>query len=120
MLKDMIETRLGARDGTITLQEAIDRYQIFNRSERKSPRTIENYAHRLNKLNVAFGPGFLMSEFDELALREHMAAYTTNSRNGAPLKPWTVNGHARALRAFFRWAYFNHTPARPLSPARGA
>ena len=107
MLIDMIEERRAAVSSGITLAEAIDRFQVFNRSEGKSPRTIDNYDHRLSRLCGAFGEDFPMKDLDEFALRKHMAGYTTNSRTGAPLRPWTINGHARALRAFFRWAYHN-------------
>lgn len=107
MLKDMIEARdTHVRfNPEITLLEAYDRYQTFNRSEGKSPRTIDWYEHRLGKLAASFGWDGPMGEFEEHALREHIVAYKTNAQTGTPLKASTVNNHVRALRAFFRWAY---------------
>ncbi|MBT3943668.1 MAG: tyrosine-type recombinase/integrase [Chloroflexi bacterium] len=114
MLKNMIEAKRSHVPEPGSLRQAIDRYQTFNRSERKSPNTILFYKERLGKLIKTFGPEFQMADFDEPILREHLVGYSTKKHDGTPLRPGTLNAHARALRAFFRWCYLNDITASHL------
>ena len=84
---------------------AIKLYQIYNRSEGKSARSVEWYEHRLGILKASFGPDFPIGTFEEGMMWMRIAEYKTNRRTGESNLPSIINNHVRALRAFFNRAY---------------
>ena len=107
MLRDMvlIKGAFGADKHKTPLSVAVMLFRIYNQSEGKSARTLQWYEHRLSLFIRGFGPDVPIGRFEEALLRAHIAGYQTNAYTGEPLHVSSINNHARALRAFFHWAY---------------
>jgi len=91
---------------SIELAQLVDYYETYNRSEGKSPRTVEWYGEVLNSF-VAWlkrqGKPTNLGSVDEMVIREFILALREKRWNGKMLASSTLNNRVRALRAFFSW-----------------
>ncbi|MFX1264915.1 MAG: tyrosine-type recombinase/integrase, partial [Promethearchaeota archaeon] len=98
-----------------TLQDYIDYYEICNRSEGKSPKTISWYSANLRCFCQYLKRRRLSESVDTIdmkLLREYVIHLLKRKRfedhayavaDSELLAPATVHGHVRTLRAFFAW-----------------
>jgi len=105
-----------------SIQEAFNHFQLRNRSENRSDRTLEWYDAvftQLFKSQWGIPPATQMGEITELKLLEYNAHLQERTWNGKKLKPSSVNNKVRAIRAFFRWAFeAGYTETHLLRTAR--
>ena len=116
------------------LSELIDYYEVCNRAEGKSPKTISWYSANLksfrNYVKSRHHPDSL-DTIDTKLLREYVLYLMKRTRyNGHPYTPAktellssaTIHGHVRTLRAFFNWLVVEglaqNNPARDLKPPK--
>lgn len=107
----------------MTLQAAIQRFEVQLRADGKSPRTRECYLWDLERLARALGPRTAVR-----SITPHRLALFVNSSGfaltpaGRPKKPASVNRSKTALRVFFRFLvdsdYLTRNPARLVRYAR--
>ena len=95
--------------------ELLDYYEICNRAEGKSSKTIVWYTANLRRFHRYLKSRHLPDSIDNIdikLLREYILYLTNRTRyEGHPytpakteqLSPATIHGHARTLRAFFSW-----------------
>ncbi len=91
-----------------TLRDAFDVFKLFRQAEGLSPRTIEWYSYIMRTLThspIGVAPGTPMREIENAQLYRHVAGLSFGGHGGKPLKASSINGHVRALRAFFNWAW---------------
>lgn len=92
--------------GGIELPKLIQFYETFNRSEGKSPRTVQWYGEVLdlflNWLRSRQKPINLRA-IGEMEVREFILSLRERMWNGKSLSSQTLNNRVRALRAFFSW-----------------
>jgi len=117
-----------------TLAECIDYYEICNKAEGKSPKTVSWYSANLKSfrsyLNKRHLPDSLHS-IDTKLLREYVLYLLKKNRfsnhpytpaKNEPLSSATVHGHVRTLRAFFSWlvreGFIEINSARELKPPK--
>jgi len=98
-----------------TLSELIDYYEVCNRAEGKSCRTIEWYSANLKHFRSYLKNRHLSESLDSIdkkLLREYVLYLLKRNRfenhpfipvGREPLSATTVHGHVRTLRAFFSW-----------------
>jgi len=99
----------------ILLQRLAQHFEAFNRSEGKSPRTVEWYSRVIRYLDEYLrgqGHSTELGEIDILAVREFILYLQTKTRwSGHPCMPrpsgnlaaMSVQNYVRGLRAFFSW-----------------
>ena len=97
------------------LAEYIDYYEVCNRAEGKSPKTISWYSANLRRLRNYVKSRHLPDTLDNIdtkLLREYVLYLMKRTRyDGHPFTPAkiellssaTIHGHVRTLRAFFNW-----------------
>ena len=97
------------------LSECIDYYEVCNRAEGKSPRTISWYSANLRRFRNYLKSRHLPDSIDNIdtkLLREYVIYLLKRNRfdghpytpvQAEPLSSATVHGHVRTLRAFFNW-----------------
>jgi len=97
------------------LAEYIDYYEVCNRAEGKSPKTISWYSANLRRLRSYVKSRHLpdtLANIDTKLLREYVLYLMKRTRyDGHPFTPAkiellssaTIHGHVRTLRAFFNW-----------------
>ena len=115
------------------LKELIDYYEICNRSEGKSPKTILWYSANLIQFDQYLKSRHNSTTIEKLdikILREYVLYLLNktkrnsnrNSSSKEQLSPMTVHGHVRTLRAFFSWlvkeAFIDQNPAAGLKPPK--
>ena len=100
---------------THTLSECIDYYEICNRAEGKSPKTVNWYSANLNSFRSYLNNRHLPDSIDSIdakLLREYVLYLLKKSKfsdhpytpaKDEPLSTSTIHGHVRTLRAFFSW-----------------
>ena len=103
------------QEKTNTLFELIDYYEVCNRAEDKSYRTIEWYSANLKRFRSYLKSRHLSESLDSIdkkLLREYVLYLLKRNRfENHPYVPVdtellsaaTVHGHVRTLRAFFSW-----------------
>ncbi|MFC1931532.1 tyrosine-type recombinase/integrase [Chloroflexota bacterium] len=116
------------------LSELIDYYEVCNRAEGKSPKTISWYSANLksfrNYLQNRHLPD-LLDNIDTKLLREYVLYLMKRTKyNGHPYTPVktellssaTIHGHVRTLRAFFNWLVVErpaqNSPTKDLKPPK--
>ena len=116
------------------LSELIEYYEVCNRAEGKSPKTISWYSANLksfrNYIKSRHHPDSLAT-IDTKLLREYVLYLMKRTRyNGHPYTPAktellssaTIHGHVRTLRAFFNWLVVEglaqNNPAKDLKPPK--
>jgi len=116
------------------LTELIEYYEVCNRCESKSPRTISWYSANLNQfLNYlkSYNLPASIDAIDIKVLREYVLYLFKRKRfpgkkhNGndpGTLSPLSVHGHVRTLKAFFNWLLneelIDKNPAKQLKPPK--
>ncbi|MFC2016777.1 tyrosine-type recombinase/integrase [Chloroflexota bacterium] len=116
------------------LFELIEYYEVCNRTEGKSPKTISWYSANIksfrNYVKSRHLPD-LLNTIDTKLLREYVLYLMKRTRyNDHPYTPAktellssaTIHGHVRTLRAFFNWLVVEglaqNNPARDLKPPK--
>lgn len=92
--------------GNIELAQLIKHFESFNRSERKSPRTVEWYGYVLeffHKWLLDSGRATSLGGLDENVARDFILYLQDRTVNGRRLSSHTVANRVRGLRAFFSW-----------------
>jgi site-specific recombinase XerD len=90
------------------LRDVFETFRVFRQAEGLSPRTIEWYEHIMNTLMRSpqgVKPTTKIEKITDHELYRHIGSLSTGGHGGMNLQASSVNGHARALRAFFNWAY---------------
>jgi site-specific recombinase XerD len=98
-----------------TLAELVDYYEICNRSEGKSPRTVNWYSRNLQQFRSYLRSRRLSEVIDRIdirILREYVLYLQQRKRyegsgftpaQAGPLASASVHGHVRTIRAFYSW-----------------
>ena len=129
----MTSTQLGSQKQT-TLSGLIDYYEVCNKCEGKSPKTITWYSANLGHFCQYLGSRHLPDSIDGLntqLLREYVLHLLGRNKltghpyahtKAEPLSAATVHGHVRTLRAFFAWlareGFVDHNLASGLRPPK--
>lgn len=129
-----MSVRTGNQQKVNTLSELIDYYEVCNRAESKSYRTIEWYSANLKRFRSYLKSRHLpesLDSIDKKLLREYVLYLLKRNRfENHPfisvgrelLSTTTVHGHVRTLRAFFSWlvdeGLTQENLARDLKPPR--
>ncbi len=123
-------THANTQEKAHKLNELIEYYEVCNRAEGKSPKTISWYSANLksfrNYLKNRHLPD-LLDTIDTKLLREYVLYLMKRTRySGHPYTPVktellssaTIHGHVRTLRAFFNWLVIEglaqNSPAKDL------
>jgi len=108
--------------GDTDLSRVIEFYETFNRSEGKSPRTVEWYSEVLNLFLDwlrSKGKPTNLGSVGEMEVREFILFLREKRVNGKSLSSHTLNNRVRALRAFFPWlAHEGYTDRNLLAGLR--
>ena len=127
-------THISNQETVKKLPECIDYYEVCNRAEGKSPKTISWYSANLrcfrNYLKSRHLPDSL-DNIDTKLLREYVLYLMKRNRydghpytpvQAEPLSSATVHGHVRTLRAFFNWLVMEgltqNNPSNDLKPPK--
>jgi len=116
------------------LSELIEYYEVCNRAEGKSPKTIGWYSANLKSFRNYVKSRHLpysLDTIDTKLLREYVLYLMKRTRyDGHPYTPAktellssaTIHGHVRTLRAFFNWLVVEglaqNNPAKDLKPPK--
>jgi len=116
------------------LSELTEYYEVCNRAEGKSPKTISWYSANLKSFRNYVKSRHLPDSLDTIdtkLLREYVLYLMKRTRyNGHPYTPAktellssaTIHGHVRTLRAFFNWLVVEglaqNNPAKDLKPPK--
>ncbi|MCL5958835.1 MAG: tyrosine-type recombinase/integrase [Chloroflexi bacterium] len=92
----------------LTLASLKEHFEVFNRSEGKSRKTVAWYNETLQDFiryleRQAIAP--ILAAADELAVRRYILDLQSREVNGKPLSSHSVNCRVRALRAFYNWLF---------------
>ena len=129
-----MNTQIKVEQEAKNLSEFIDYYDICNRAEDKSPKTVDWYNANLkcfhNYLKIRHLPDTL-DDIDIKVLRQYVLyLLKKNKYQGHPITPEkqeplsasSVHGHVRTLRAFFSWLVSEGlivtNPAKDLKPPK--
>jgi site-specific recombinase XerD len=123
-----------SQNKTYSLHELIEYYEVCNRSEGKSPKTISWYTANLKSFLHYLKSRHLPDSIDNIdikLLREYVLFLLNRKRfenhpytptQSALLSPSTVHCHVRTLRAFYSWllreGLIDHNPAIDLKPPK--
>ena len=127
-------THVNTKEKAHKLFELIEYYEICNRAEGKSPKTISWYSANLKSFRNYLKNRHLSDSLDNIdikLLREYVLYLLKKTRyENHPYTPAqtellsaaTVHGHVRTLRAFFSWLVVEglaeNNPAKDLKPPR--
>ena len=92
--------------GNIDLPRLIKHFESFNRSEGKSPRTLEWYTYVLEFFRhwlEECGWSTALKDTGEDEVREFVLYLQERQVNGRPLSSHTVANRVRGLKGFFSW-----------------
>jgi len=90
----------------IELNQLIQHFEIFNRSEGKSPMTVKWYSDVLNlflRWLESEGMSTQLGETGEVEVRSFILHLQERKVNGKPLSTHTIANRVRGLRCFFSW-----------------
>jgi site-specific recombinase XerD len=108
-------THVHKQEKSDTLSELIDYYEVCNRAEGKSHKTIRWYSANLKRFLSYLKSRHLSGSLDSIdkkLLREYVLYLLKRNRfenhpytpvKTEPLSTATIHGHVRTLRAFFSW-----------------
>ena len=108
-------TYVNTQEKAHKLNDLIEYYEVCNRAEGKSPKTISWYSANLRRLRSYVKSRHLPDTLDNIdtkLLREYVLYLMKRTRyDGHPFTPAkiellssaTIHGHVRTLRAFFNW-----------------
>jgi integrase/recombinase XerC/integrase/recombinase XerD len=127
-------TRVNNTEKTYKLPELIEYYEVCNKAEGKSNRTINWYSANLRNFHNYLKSRHLPDSLDNIdikLLREYVLYLMKRTKyKGHPytpaqtalLSPATIHGHVRTLRAFFNWlvreGLAQNNPANDLKPPK--
>ncbi len=127
-------THVNTKEKAHKLFELIEYYEVCNRAEGKSPKTISWYSANLKSFRNYVKSRHLPDSLDTIdtkLLREYVLYLMKRTRyNGHPYTPAqtellssaTIHGHVRTLRAFFSWlaveGLTQNNPAKDLKPPK--
>jgi len=127
-------THVNTKEKAHKLFELIEYYEVCNRAEGKSPKTISWYSANLKSFRNYVKSRHLPDSLDTIdtkLLREYVLYLMKRTRyNGHPYTPAqtellssaTIHGHVRTLRAFFNWLVVEgltqNNPAKDLKPPK--
>jgi len=127
-------THVNTKEKAHKLFELIEYYEVCNRAEGKSPKTISWYSANLKSFRNYVKSSHLPDSLDTIdtkLLREYVLYLMKRTRyNGHPYTPAktellssaTIHGHVRTLRAFFNWLVVEglaqNSPAKDLKPPK--
>jgi site-specific recombinase XerD len=116
------------------LYEFIDYYEVCNRCENKSPRTISWYSANLQQFEDYLHKQHLPDSIDSIdikVLRQYVLYLLKRPKfpgkkldraKATTLSPSSVHGHVRTLKAFFNWLLseelIEKNPAKGLKPPK--
>jgi len=110
-----MSTHISTQKSAKKLSKCIDYYEVCNRAEGKSPKTISWYSANLRRFRNYLKSRHLPDSIDNIdtkLLREYVIYLLKRNRfdghpytpvQAEPLSSATVHGHVRTLRAFFSW-----------------
>ena len=129
-----MSTHINNQETVKKLSECIDYYEVCNRAEGKSPKTISWYSANLRHFRSYLKSRHLPDSIDSIdikLLREYVLyLLKRNKFDGHPYTPVkmeplstaTIHGHVRTLRAFFSWLVIEgltqNNVARDLKPPK--
>jgi integrase/recombinase XerC/integrase/recombinase XerD len=129
-------TRVNTPEKAHKLSELIEYYEVCNKAEEKSPKTISWYSANLTNFYKYLKNRHLpdsLSNIDTKLLREYVLYLLKKTRyENHPYTPpktellsaATIHGHVRTLRAFFNWLVVeglaHNNPAKDLKPPKVA
>jgi len=129
-----MNTQIALQQEAKNLSECIDYYEICNRAEDKSPKTVAWYSANLKSFNNYLKSGHLPDTLDKIdikVLRQYVLyllkkhkyqGHPITPEKAEPLSATTVHGHVRTLRTFFNWlvaeGLIETSPARDLKPPK--
>ncbi len=129
-----MNTQVSVEQKVKSLSEFIDYYEICNRAEDKSPKTVVWYSANLKSFHNYLKSRHLPDTLDSIdikVLRQYVLyLLKKNKYHGHPITPEkaepvsaaTVHGHVRTLRAFFNWLVaegcIEISPAKNLKPPK--
>jgi len=129
-----MNTQIAVQQEAKSLSEFIDYYEICNKAEDKSPKTVAWYSANLKSFHNYLKSRHLpdnLNTIDVKILRQYVLyLLKKNKYHGHPITPEkteplsasTVHGHVRTLRAFFSWlvaeGQIETNPARDLKPPK--
>jgi len=106
-MKERRNLRWGEMDkGEMELNQLIQHFEIFNRSEGKSPKTIKWYSDVLNlflRWLESEGISTQLGEVGEAEIRSFILHLQERKINGKPISTHTVANRVRGLRGFYSW-----------------
>ncbi|MFC1992686.1 tyrosine-type recombinase/integrase [Chloroflexota bacterium] len=127
-------THVNTKEKAHKLFELIEYYEVCNRAEGKSPKTISWYSANLKNLHSYLKNRHLSDSLDNIdtkLLREYVLYLLKKTRyENHPYTPAktdllstaTIHGHVRTLRAFFNWLVVEglaqNNPAKDLKPPK--
>ncbi|MFC2062674.1 tyrosine-type recombinase/integrase [Chloroflexota bacterium] len=127
-------THVNTKEKAHKLFELIEYYEVCNRAEGKSPKTITWYSANLKSFRNYLKNRHLPDSLDNIdtkLLREYVLYLLKRNRfDGHPYTPAqtdllssaTIHGHVRTLRAFFNWlaaeGLAQNNPAKDLKPPK--
>ncbi len=127
-------THVNTKERAHKLSELIEYYEVCNRAEGKSPKTISWYSANLKSFRNYLKNRHVSDSLDNIdtkLLREYVLYLMKRTRYEnhpyTPVKPEllstaTVHGHVRTLRAFFNWLVVEeltqNNPANGLKPPK--
>ena len=98
-MKERRNLRWGEMDkGEMELNQLIQHFEIFNRSEGKSPKTIKWYSDVLNlflRWLESEGISTQLGEVGEAEIRSFILHLQERKINGKPCRPSAIMGHER-------------------------
>jgi site-specific recombinase XerD len=129
-----MNTQIAVLQEAKCLSEFIDYYEVCNRAEDKSPKTVAWYSANLKSFHKYLKNHGLPDTLDKIdiqVLRQYVLyLLKKNKFQGHPITPEkqeplsasSVHGHVRTLRAFFGWLFgeelINTNPAKGLKPPK--
>ncbi len=96
--------------GVIRLQDLIQNFDIYNRSDGKSPYTLNWYQQTLNTFLgwlIDTGRPVTLGSVDESIVREFILWFQQRRVRGHEISVLSINNRVRGLRAFFNWLFKN-------------
>jgi integrase/recombinase XerC/integrase/recombinase XerD len=91
-----------------TLGDVFEVFCLFRQAEGLSPRTFEWYRHIMNTLfhsPLGIKRSTPIAGIGDEDLYRHIASLSVGGHGGKRLQASSVNGHTRALKAFFNWCH---------------
>jgi site-specific recombinase XerD len=129
-----MNTQVSLEEKSRSPSEFIDYYEICNRAEDKSPKTVSWYSANLKSFHNYLKSSHLpdtLNKIDIKVLRQYVLYLLKKNKykghpiipeKAEPLSASSIHGHVRTLRAFFSWlvaeGLITASPAKDLKPPK--